>query len=169
MKELAQQHKKKPLVVLLDNLRSAHNVGAIFRCCDAFGVAELWLCGITAQPPHTGIAKTALGAENYVRWTHERRLGVALDLWKKRDYTLYAVETTADAWALSSFAKRQTPEDKRRKGSVLIFGHEVTGVSAEAQSLAHHALCIPQQGIKHSLNVSVAAGIVLYQLATASK
>jgi tRNA G18 (ribose-2'-O)-methylase SpoU len=151
---------KFPLRVLLDNVRSMHNVGAIFRSADAFRVSHLHLCGITPRPPHRDIHKTALGAEETVPWSQHEDLLPLLDQLKAEGYVLLCVEQAEGSVALPAF-----PVQARTRYAV-IFGNEVEGVSAEAVARCDAAVEIPQYGTKHSLNVSVAAGIVLYHLAT---
>ncbi len=150
--------EKIPVVVVLDNVRSLYNVGSVFRTCDAFRVAELHLCGITGTPPNAEIHKTALGAEDAVVWRHYASTEQSLDSLLAEGYTLMAVEqcagsvTPAEAAALGMGGK-----------VALVFGHEVRGVGQEVVDRCKVAIEIPQYGTKHSLNVSVAAGIVLWQ------
>ncbi len=149
--------KKRPVVVVADNIRSLHNVGALFRTCDAFGMEALWLCGITAVPPNRDIHKTALGAEMSVPWRFFREVTEAVSQLKEAGYRIIAVEQTDEAVRLDDFAV-----DPAQKYA-LIFGNEVEGVSAAAVALCEGAIEIPQAGTKHSLNVSVAAGVVLWE------
>ncbi len=149
---------KKPIIVLLDNVRSAHNVGSIFRTCDAFLVEKIYLCGITPTPPHPEIHKTALGATDHVKWEHvEESLCIAEQL-KNEGYTILSVEQVHLSTPLSEI------DISNHKKSVLIFGHEVYGVDQKLIDISDICIEIPQRGTKHSLNVSVCAGIVLYQL-----
>lgn len=149
---------KHPVSLILDNVRSLNNVGSIFRTSDGFGVEHLYLCGITGTPPHREIHKTALGAENAVPWTHaESTLEVCQKL-KSESYRLIAVEQAEGSLNLGSFALES---DARY---AIILGNEVDGVSQEVLSICDACIEIPQFGTKHSFNVSVCAGIVLWDL-----
>ncbi len=152
------RHENLPVVVVADNVRSLYNVGSLFRTCDAFGAAELWLCGITAVPPNREIHKTALGAENSVPWRFYRQTTEALEVLKAGGYTVLAVEQVQGGVTLESFR----PEAGTKYA--LILGNEVDGVSDGVLSLCNGAIEIPQAGSKHSLNVSVAAGVVLWEM-----
>jgi tRNA G18 (ribose-2'-O)-methylase SpoU len=154
-----QQKEKLPVVVVLDNVRSMLNVGSVFRSCDAFAVSKLVLCGITGQPPHREIQKTALGATESVPWEHNKSIVDALQALKNEGYILIGIEQTDESIPLPSFK----PESGKKYA--FIFGNEVEGLSEEALPLLDMAIEIPQEGTKHSLNVSVAAGIVLYKVA----
>ena len=145
------------LVVVLDNIRSAYNVGSIFRTADAFRADKLWLCGICATPPGAEIHKTALGAENSVPWEHVPSATALAALLKDRGYTLVSVEQTRHARSLEEFR----PEPGQRYA--LVFGNEVDGVCQEVVDASDFCLEIPQWGTKHSLNVAVSAGVVLWQ------
>jgi tRNA G18 (ribose-2'-O)-methylase SpoU len=147
-----------PVIVVADNVRSLYNVGSLFRTCDAFGAAELWLCGITAVPPNREIHKTALGAENSVPWRFFRQTEEVVNELKAEGYTVLAVEQVEGGVSLESF--RPAAGTKY----ALILGNEVDGVSDEVLSRCDGAIEIPQGGSKHSLNVSVAAGVVLWEL-----
>jgi len=136
-----RQSEKMPVIVVLDNIRSMHNVGSVFRTADAFLVRGIYLCGYTPQPPHRDIHKTALGATETVEWQYFGSTVDAVSALRDAGYTVFAVEQTA-----------------------VSFGNEVDGVSAEALELCDGAIEIPQWGMKHSLNISVAAGIVLWEL-----
>ena len=154
--EFAAQ-KKLPLAVVLDNVRSANNVGAFFRTGDAFGIERLVLCGITGTPPSREIHKSALGAEMTVAWEYERESTTAVQRLRESGYTLLAVEqvegaVSLDCWKLDS--------DFR---IALIFGNEVEGVQQSVVDLCDGAIEIPQMGTKHSLNVSVSGGTVLWE------
>jgi tRNA G18 (ribose-2'-O)-methylase SpoU len=145
-----------PVAVLLDNVRSLYNVGAFFRTADAAGVEMLYLCGITGRPPKRGISKTALGAEEKVRWEHwwePVRLGDDL---RHRGYELAAVETTVHAVDLFEWAPRFPV--------CVVFGHEVQGIRPEVSALCDTHVRIPMRGSKHSLNVATAGGVVIYEL-----
>ena len=150
--------EKIPVVVVADNVRSLHNVGALFRTCDAFGLEAVCLCGITAVPPNKEIHKTALGAENSVPWEFFRRTEDAVARLKSEGYAVWAVEQTDGACMLGDF--RAEPGKKY----ALVFGNEVNGVGQEAIDLCDGAIEIPQIGTKHSLNVSVSAGVVLWEV-----
>lgn len=152
---------KRPLVVVLDQVRSLHNVGAVFRTCDAFRIEKVYLCGITPQPPHREIRKTALGAEESVAWEGRADTGALLDELIAAGYEVLVAEQTDQSVALPAFRPQPT------QPYAVVFGHEVEGVSEAALARASTALEIPQSGTKHSLNISVAAGIILYALATA--
>ena len=144
--------------VILDNIRSAHNVGSIFRSCDAFKIDKVWICGISQAPPSAEIHKTALGAEESVPWEKCADAAEAVRRLKASDYTVLAVEQTANSVSLGSF-RRETG-----KKYALVFGNEVDGVQQEVVDECDASLEIPQHGTKHSLNVSVCAGIVLWQV-----
>lgn len=146
---------KTPVVLILDNIRSSHNVGSVFRSSDAFRLRKLWLCGITACPPHKDIRKTALGATESVDWEYAADTLEAIDALEDT-HEIWAVEQTRGALPLTDF--RPDPE----KAYAFVLGHEVKGVSQEVLNRCRGALEIPQLGTKHSLNVSVAAGIVLW-------
>lgn len=148
---------KMPLIVVLDDVRSLYNVGSVFRSCDAFGVEAVWLCGITACPPHQEIHKTALGAEDSVDWRYFRTAAEAVAELHAMGRTVLAVEQCEGSTKLGDFA----PEPGRGYGVVL--GNEVKGVHQEVVDLCDGCLEIPQFGTKHSLNVSVTAGIVAWE------
>ncbi len=151
-----KQAEKTPLVLVLDNVRSANNVGSAFRTGDAFLVEAIYLCGITAQPPHRDITKTALGATESVHWQHHKSTVDAITALKAEGYTIAAVEQADDSIALQDF----TPTSKL----ALVFGHEVSGVSQEVMELVDHCIEIPQFGTKHSLNISVSVGVVVWEV-----
>lgn len=148
---------KLPIVVVLDNIRSMHNVGSIFRTADAFLIQGIYLCGLTPQPPHRDIHKTALGATETVSWKYYSTTLKAIQYLKQQHYTICAVEQTTKSIALQNFAFSKKP-------IALIFGNEVHGVGADILPLCHAAIEIPQYGTKHSLNVSITSGIVLWQM-----
>ena len=150
--------KKTPLILLLDNVRSTHNVGSIFRTADAFRIQEIILCGITATPPHKDIRKTALGATESVQWQYSKNTSDAVDRLKTKGVVVLAIEQAEGSTSLSDF----TP--KPNTTYALVFGHEVKGVSQEIVSAANEVLEIPQEGTKHSLNVSVSVGLVVWEL-----
>ena len=148
---------KLPLIVVLDDVRSMYNVGSVLRSCDAFRVEEVLLCGITACPPHPEIHKTALGAEDSVSWRHYESAMEAVAELKSRGVRVMAVEQCEGSTMLNDF----TPEEGRRYAVVL--GNEVKGVHQEVVDACDGCLEIPQFGTKHSLNVSVTAGIVVWK------
>ncbi len=144
------------IVVVLDNVRSAHNVGAVFRSADSLGANELILCGISATPPHKEIHKSALGAELSVPFRYFQETSTALQTLKDEGYRVVAVEQVEGAVMLQNFVARSDEK------YAFVLGNEVDGVSKEALELCHSAVEIEQKGVKKSLNVSVAAGIVLF-------
>lgn len=148
---------KTPIVVVLDNVRSLNNIGSIFRTGDAFLIETVLLCGICATPPHKEIHKTALGAEDSVHWQYFSETQEAILSLKNDGYTLVAVEQTANSISLEHF-----PIDKQKKYA-LIFGNEVKGIQQEVVNHCDQSVEIPQFGTKHSFNVSVSAGIVLWE------
>ena len=147
---------KMPVVVVLDNVRSSQNVGAFFRTGDAFAVERIILCGITATPPSREIHKTALGAEQTVAWEYAASTGACIDELHAAGYTVLAVEQVAGAVMLDRV------EIDPAERYALVFGNEVEGVSQQAVDMCDGAIEIPQAGTKHSLNVSVAGGVVLW-------
>ena len=150
--------EKTPVVVILENIRSMHNVGSVFRTCDGFRVERLLLCGFTPKPPHRDIHKTALGATESVNWESYENTSYAIAELKKAGYTVYAIEQ-----AHQSIMLHEIDMTINRKIAV-IFGNEAEGVSDEAIASADACIEIPQAGSKHSFNISVAAGIVLWEL-----
>ena len=157
--EQFREAKKLPLVVVLDDVRSMYNVGSVFRTSDAFRVEQIVLCGITSAPPHPEIHKTALGAEDSVSWSHCDTALAAVEALQQQGYTVLAVEQAEGSTALPSFH----PEQGRKYAVVL--GNEVKGVHQEVVDACNGCLEIPQLGTKHSMNVSVTAGIIIYQFA----
>ena len=149
---------KQPLVVVLDHVRSLYNVGSVFRSSDAFRISGVCLCGITARPPHPEIHKTALGAEESVDWRYFERTEDAVSWLKEAGYTVLAVEQCEGSTMLQDF--RRQPGRKY----AVVFGNEVKGVQQQVVDSCDGCLEIPQYGTKHSLNVSVTAGIVLWHL-----
>ena len=154
--EAYRTSRKTPLVVVLDNVRSLHNAGSIFRTADAFRMEAVYLCGITATPPHVEIHKTALGAEETVAWRYFKETTDAIEDLKQKGYVICAVEQ-----AEGSISLDQLSLDKHRKYAVVV-GHEVKGVQQKVMDVCDFCVEIPQFGVKHSLNVAVAAGIVLW-------
>lgn len=153
-----QQAPKQPIVLVLDNIRSMHNIGAAFRIADAFLLEKLYLCGITACPPHREIHKTALGAENSVAWEYVKDITALVPVLKNSGYVITACEQTTASITLGSY--QADPLQKH----AFIFGNEVFGVQDHVLSLCDRALEIPQYGTKHSLNVSVSMGIVVWDI-----
>lgn len=151
-----KQQEKLPLAVVLDNVRSMHNIGSIFRTGDGFAIDHVYLCGITAQPPHREIEKTALGATQSIDWSYFEQITDAIKLLKSDGYEIIAIEQAADSIMLDRFSP--IPNKKY----ALIFGNEVNGVSDQAMSLIDNCIEIPQFGTKHSFNIVVSAGIVLW-------
>ncbi|MHA3046924.1 RNA methyltransferase [Riemerella anatipestifer] len=154
--ETFKKTSKTPLVVVLDNIRSMHNVGALFRTADAFLIEKIMLCGITPQPPHREIHKAALGATESVDWVYQKDISEAIKELKTQGYNIIGVEQTTDSISLSDF------EINPNQKYALVLGNEVEGLSDEALSLYDSFIEIPQLGIKHSLNVSVCGGIVIW-------
>ncbi len=151
---------ERPQVSLfLDQIRSAHNVGAAFRLADAFRLAHIYCAGITPHPPHPQIRKTALGAEEAVPWSHIPQTPPFLEEKKQEHHTLIAIEQTPAARPL-----HEKPKHLLQGRCIFIFGHELFGVSADALHMADHTFMIPQHGIKKSLNVSTCIAIVLWEL-----
>ncbi len=150
--------EKMPVIAVLENVRSAYNVGSVFRTADAFLLEGVYLVGYTAFPPHKEIKKTALGAEDTVHWQHFKNTGAALEQLRSLGYKIYAVEQAEKSYQLHA-----TLFEKDEKFAV-VFGNEVTGVDQSTIALCDGCLEIPQLGMKHSLNISVAAGIVLWEL-----
>jgi tRNA G18 (ribose-2'-O)-methylase SpoU len=148
---------KRPLVVVLDNVRSLNNIGSVFRTCDAFLAEAIYLCGITATPPHREIQKTALGATDSVAWFYEARTLDAIAKLRDRGYIICAVEQTENSIMLQDFNP-----DPRKKYAV-VFGHEIHGVGQDVVNVCDACIEIPQLGTKHSINIAVSAGIVLWE------
>jgi len=150
---------KKPLVVVMDNIRSMHNVGSVFRTSDAFLISGICLCGFTPQPPHRDIHKTALGATESVDWVYYENTFDAVTALKKQGYKVFAIEQTQGSISLEQFRANVNNETL-----AFVFGNEVEGVSDEVLAICDGAIEIPQYGMKHSLNISVAAAIVLWEM-----
>ncbi|MBI9060392.1 MAG: RNA methyltransferase [Marinilabiliaceae bacterium] len=149
---------KTPLTVILDNVRSLNNVGSVFRTSDALLVEKIILCGITATPPHNEIRKTALGAEETVEWEYFEKTEDAVTQLKQQDYTICSIEQVENSTSLLNF------EPSKEKKYAIILGNEVKGVQQEVINMSDVCIEIPQFGTKHSFNVSVTAGIVLWEL-----
>lgn len=156
--EAYHEAPKVPLVVVLDNVRSQHNVGSVFRTADAFRLAGVWLCGICCCPPNQEIHKTALGAELTVDWQYRKETADAVKELRAAGYKIYAVEQVHGSTMLDDV--RFSPGDK----VAIVLGHEVFGVQQSVVDMVDGCIEIPQYGTKHSLNVSVTAGIVMYSL-----
>jgi tRNA G18 (ribose-2'-O)-methylase SpoU len=150
--------EKSPFSIILDNIRSLNNIGSVFRTADAFLVEKIYLCGITATPPHKDIHKTALGSTESVEWEYFKNTIDAVRILKKKRYKIVAVEQTTGSISLEDF--RIDPGKKY----AFIFGHEVSGVDQSVVDECDSCLDIPQYGTKHSLNISVSAGVVLWEI-----
>ena len=150
--------EKTPVIIVLDDIRSLHNIGSVFRTADAFLIEKIYLCGITATPPNKEIHKTALGATETVTWEHHENVLEVIENLKKEAVTTLAIEQVETAIFLQDF------EVEKNKKYALVFGNEVHGVSQEAVALCDGCIEIPQLGTKHSLNISVSAGIVVWDL-----
>ena len=148
--------KKTPIIIVLDNIRSLNNIGSVFRTADAFLIEAVYLCGITAQPPHREIQKTALGATESVHWEYFTTTTEAINQLKTKGYKIAAIEQAENSIMLNDF----NPNEKL----AVIFGNEVNGVEQEAINESDYVIEIPQQGTKHSLNISVSCGVVIWDL-----
>ena len=155
-KEDFERTEKLPIIIVLDNIRSLSNVGAFFRTADAFRIGELFLCGITACPPHREIHKTALGADETVKWRYFESTEKACQVLKEEGYRFYAIEQVEGSIPLQDF--------KFEPHTAYILGNEVEGISEEVLPYCEGAIELPQEGTKHSINVSVCAGIVMWKL-----
>jgi 23S rRNA (guanosine2251-2'-O)-methyltransferase len=149
--------EKIPLVVVLENIRSAYNVGSVFRTADAFLLEGIYICGYSAFPPHKEIRKTALGAEESVHWRHFKNAGEAIEDLRKEGYSIFSVEQAKNSIMLHEFR----PSHNK---IAVIFGNEVTGVEQSTIELSDGCIEIPQLGMKHSLNIATAAGVVLWEM-----
>lgn len=158
-----KKSEKLPLVLVLDNVRSMNNVGSAFRTSDAFALEKIYLCGITAQPPHREINKTALGATESVAWEHAENTVTLCKKLQKEGYKIMAIEQAEASVSLENFGIEAGQK------YALVFGNEVFGVDQEVVSLADACLEIPQFGTKHSLNISVSIGVVLWDLTSKIK
>lgn len=154
-----KEAEKLPLVVVLDDVRSLYNVGSVFRSCDAFRISAIYLCGITACPPHAEIHKTALGAEESIAWRYFATAEEAVRNLQTEGFFVYSIEQAEGSTKLHHLTL-----DRRQKYAV-VFGNEVKGVHQSVVDLSDDCLEIPQWGTKHSLNVSVAAGMVVWEFA----
>jgi len=153
-----KQSDKFPIIVVLENIRSAYNVGSVFRTSDAFLIEAIYIIGYSAKPPHKEIKKTALGAEETVTWKYFKTSAEAIDELKIKKYKVYAVEQAEESYKLHSGNFRQNEK------IAVVFGNEVTGVEQTTIHLCDGCIEIPQLGMKHSLNIATAAGIVLWEL-----
>jgi 23S rRNA (guanosine2251-2'-O)-methyltransferase len=153
-----RKSEKSPFIIVLDNVRSQSNIGSIFRTADAFITEAIYLCGITAKPPHREIQKTALGATESVAWKYFTNTMDAIHSLKEEGYKIIGIEQAEGAVALDKF---KVERDKRY---ALVFGHEVNGVDQEVLNRCDSCIEIPQFGTKHSFNIAISAGIVLWQL-----
>jgi len=152
-----KQSEKTPIVVVLENIRSAYNVGSVFRTADAFLIEAIYICGYTAQPPHKEIKKTALGAEETISWKHFETTAEAMAELRESGYKIYAVEQVEGSYQLQNF--KNDPAEK----VAVIFGNEVAGVEQSTILASDGCIEIPQLGMKHSLNIATAAGVVLWE------
>lgn len=151
-------HKKFPIVIVLDNVRSHHNVGSVFRTADAFIIESIYLCGITGTPPHRDIHKTALGATETVEWFHYTHTGDAIHDLKTKGYKIVTIEQAERAVMLHDFL----PEKEEKYA--IVFGNEVEGVEQQVVNESDLVIEIPQYGMKHSLNIAVSVGVVVWDL-----
>lgn len=156
--ESFKELEKTPITIVLDNVRSMHNVGSAFRTADGFAIEQILLCGITATPPHREIEKTALGATQSVDWTHHKETTEALQQLKEQGYKIFAIEQAEDSTSLEQF------EISTNDKYAFVFGNEVHGVDEEVMQIVDGCIEIPQFGTKHSFNVSVTIGIVLWDI-----
>ncbi len=150
--------EKIPIIVVLENIRSAYNVGSVFRTADAFLIEAIYICGYSAKPPHKEIKKTALGAEETVYWKHFKTAIEAVEELKRRKYKVYAVEQAEGSYKLQAASFRQNEK------IAVVFGNEVSGVEQATIDFCGGCIEIPQLGMKHSLNIATAAGVVLWEL-----
>jgi len=150
--------KKTPLVVVLDNVRSALNVGSVFRTADSFAIEKIYLCGITATPPHKEISKTAIGATDSMDWEHLKDISEAINNLKSEGYKIFGIEQTSQTTLL------QNVKIEQNQKIAIVMGNEVMGISDAILPLLDEVIEIPQFGTKHSLNVSVCTGIVIWEL-----
>jgi len=153
-----KQSDKFPIIVVLENIRSAYNVGSVFRTSDAFLIEAIYIIGYSAKPPHKEIKKTALGAEDTVTWKYFKTTAEAIDELKSIKYKVYAVEQAENSYKLHAAGFKQNER------IAVVFGNEVTGVEQSTIQLCEGCIEIPQFGMKHSLNIATAAGVVLWEL-----
>lgn len=150
--------KKTPISIILDNIRSLNNIGSIFRTADAFLIDKIYLCGITAKPPNKDIHKTALGSTDSVNWEYHNNILDLVDSLKKTDLKIISVEQVENSTALNSF------KYEKNANYAFVFGNEVNGISQEVINSSDEVIEIPQYGTKHSFNISVSVGIVLWDI-----
>lgn len=155
---------KTPVIIVLDNVRSMHNVGSVFRTADAFLVEAVFLCGYTPQPPHRDINKTALGATETVHWLYRSSTAEAISQLKNEGCSIWAVEQVEHSVSLDELNWQILTTPGKAEKIAVIFGNEVNGVGEDVLKFCDGSIEIPQSGMKHSLNISVAAGIVLWEL-----
>ena len=153
-----KKSKKIPITILLENIRSAHNIGSVFRTADSFLINEIILCGISAQPPNKDIRKTALGSSESVEWKYEKNIDVAIQKLKDEGNKIISIEQTTNSISLENFKPSYSSK------YAIIFGNEVNGIEQSTIDLSDLAIEIPQFGTKHSLNISVAAGIIIWNI-----
>jgi|TARA_B110000285_G_C15104432_1_gene607060 tRNA G18 (ribose-2'-O)-methylase SpoU len=149
--------EKDPIIVLLDDVRSLNNIGSVFRTCDAMRVKKIYLCGITGKPPHREIRKTAIGASESVDWEHKNNASEILTKYRDLGYEIIAVEQTSSSVSLEKY-------QLKNKNILLVFGNEINGVSQKLVDLCDFSIEIPQWGTKHSMNISVSVGMVLWNI-----
>nr|WP_297307971.1 RNA methyltransferase [uncultured Flavobacterium sp.] len=153
-----KQAEKTPIIIVLDDIRSLHNIGAVFRSSDAFLIEKIYLCGITATPPNKEIHKTALGATETVEWEYAKDVVAVVEKLKSENVEVYSVEQVENSIMLNDFSVSKETK------YALVFGNEVKGVSQDVVNISKGVIEIPQLGTKHSLNISVSAGIVIWDL-----
>ncbi|AIM35994.1 RNA methyltransferase [Sphingobacterium sp. SG20118] len=161
--ESFKKQEKTAITLVLDNVRSMHNVGSAFRTADGFAIEKIFLCGITATPPHREIEKTALGATQSIPWEHIKETTEAINILKEQGYTIIAIEQAENSVLLQNFIPSKDAK------YALVFGNEVNGVDEEVMEQIDHCIEIPQFGTKHSFNVSVTIGIVTWDFIQKSK
>ncbi|MBT8245038.1 MAG: RNA methyltransferase [Winogradskyella sp.] len=153
-----KQAEKSPIIIVLDNIRSLNNIGSVFRTSDAFLIEKIYLCGITAKPPHNDIRKTALGSTETVTWEYAKNTIEVIEKLKSENVKICAIEQVENATMLNDF--KPQPENKH----AFVFGNEVKGVSQDVVDASDVVLEIPQFGTKHSLNISVSCGVVVWDV-----
>lgn len=161
--EQFRQAEKLPVTVVLDDVRSLYNVGSVFRCGDAFRVKDVYLCGITATPPHPEIHKTALGGEDSVAWTYFEKTEDAVTALKQQGVHVFAIEQAEGSTSLEQLGESICQKYESNAQYAIIFGNEVKGVKQQVVDMCEGCIEIPQYGTKHSLNISVTVGIVIWE------
>ena len=156
--ETFKSSSKTPVIIILDNIRSLNNIGSVFRTSDAFLIKKIYLCGITATPPHKDIHRTALGSTDSVEWEYKKDTVELINALKKEDISIISIEQAENSIKLNEFVPLKD------KTYALVFGNEVKGVQQEVVSLSDNVVEIPQYGTKHSLNISVSAGVVIWDV-----